>query len=296
MRFSRPFSFCILLLLFCSALSAQQEVIPLWQGLAPGETKVEADVPFPPGGGPCEVTSPRLVVFTPKEKKSDTCILVIPGGGYFACLYEYEGTPVAQWWADHGITAAYLIYRVPRPASGPIYLPAWQDAQRAIRVLRANAERLGIDPEKIGAQGFSAGSHLTVMAACASQTPAYEPQDEIDNLPCHLRFAMPVYLAYALSDGATDINVNDGKDAKLLIEDFRFDEKTPPMCLIHGDSDPVSPMNSLQVYQLLHQMKIPCELHIYQGAAHGFVTWKNLPAASKWLDRCYDWLESIQLN
>ena len=286
-------SLLALALLSILALPAfAQERIDLWPNLAPGEMERSDDID-PQGGQPARVTTPRLLIYTPAEKKTDACVLVIPGGGYNVCYYQGETITNAQWWIEHGVTAAVLIYRVPRPNNAPIYQPARQDAQRAVRILRANAERLGINPNKIGAQGYSAGGHLTLITATASQTPAYDPIDEIDQQSAAVNFAIPVYAAYTLDDGADGPNANGGFGAQLLMDDLKFDEATPPLCLIHGDADIYSPLGSVEIYRKLHEMKIPCELHIYQGCVHGFMNWNDNVNAQSWRDQCLAWLVSI---
>ncbi|MDO5553986.1 MAG: alpha/beta hydrolase [Planctomycetia bacterium] len=267
------------------------EICPLWPGLAPGETEKAPHVESAPGQA-TRVTSPELHVFVPENKTSTTCMLILPGGGYGTCFYASEGFPNAKFWNDRGMTAFVLVYRVPRPVDKPIYLSAWQDAQRAVRYIRAHAEQYGLDPEKIGVQGYSAGGNLTLLTALNSQTPAYDPVDELDKVPCHVNFAIPIYPAYVLDDGAADPNQNKGQNAKIL-DCFHFDEKTPPLCLVHGDNDIYSPLGSIAVYQQLHTRGIPCEMHIYSGAVHGFMYWDDLANAKSWQDRCADWVTSI---
>ena len=279
----------------CSNATAQTvEKVEIWPGLAPGETVREPNVENPnnPHSPAERVTTPQLLIYRPEKQTSDACILVFPGGGFSVCYYKNEGIPNAKFWNDKGYVAAVLVYRAPRPTSGPIYLPALQDAQRAVRYMRANAKKYGISPDKIGAQGYSAGGCLTVLTAVNSMTQTYEPVDELDKLPANLNFASPVYPAYVLEDGATDPNVNKGEGAAIL-PDFHFDAQTPPMCLIHGDADIYSPLGSIEIYKRLHKMNIPCELHIYEGAPHGFMFWDNLPNAQTWQDRCAAWLKKM---
>ena len=269
-------------------LAFGQEIREIWPDLPPGETAKTPDTDKYPGAASC-VTVPRLMIYRPEKPICDVCVLLFPGGGYDTSFYEGEGVSNALWWNSRGVTAAVLIYRVPRIAGRPIYARAWQDAQRAVRVLRSSAEQYGFNPEKIGAQGFSAGGHLTLMTALCSQTPAYEPVDELDRLPCHVNFALPVYPPYVLDDGAYGPNERKGIDAAML-DDFAFDEKTPPICLIHGDADIYSPLGSIELFRRLYQKGVSCELHIYADAVHGFMNWDDLPNASTWRDRSFDWL------
>lgn len=277
------------LVLIGTALAAQ-ETIRLWPDLAPGETqkiRVEQNA-----GAISELTDPVLLVFRPENKTSDAAVVIFPGGGYDVCYYGNEGIPNARWWNERGVTAFVLLYRVPRQAGRPICERARQDAMRGVRIVRSRAGEFGIDPEKIGAEGYSAGGNLTLQAAVNSQTPAYEPIDEIDQTPCHLNFAIAVYPAYVLDDGAIGPNEHQGEGA-LMLETLTFDAKTPPICLIHGDADIYSPLGSIEVYRRLRTLGIKAELHIYTGAPHGFMFWDDLPNARSWHDRSCDWIQAL---
>ena len=198
---------------------------------------------------------------------------------------------VAKYFNSRGITAVVLQYRVPRREGLPKHTAAWQDAQRCVRVCRLYAEDWGIDPNKIGVLGFSAGGHLALMLATSSRTNSYEPIDPVDELPCNVNFAAPVYPAYVLDDGVDGPNVNGGIGAK-MVGDFAFDGNTPPMCMIHGDADEVSAMGSVAVYAKLREMNIPAELHIYANLGHGFVGNLTDGHAGDWLNRVYEWMKA----
>ncbi|MBR4750562.1 MAG: alpha/beta hydrolase [Thermoguttaceae bacterium] len=273
-----------------SVCAAQEpsEKIDLWEGLAPGESVREANVESQPGYAD-KVTVPQLLIFRPENQTSDTCMLLLPGGGFNNCYYGPEGIFNARYWNSKGRFAAVLVYRVPRPKDKPIYWLAFQDAQRAVRYLRANADKYGIDPNKIGVQGYSAGGCLALYVALNSETQSYEPEDDLDKLPANVAFALPVYPAFVLDDGEEGPNVNGGEGAALL-DDFHFDAHTPPMCIMHGDSDIYSPLGSVEIYKKLRKMNVSCELHIYAGAVHGFYNWLPLENAGSWRERSEAWL------
>ena len=127
--------------------------------------------------------------------------------------YEVEGIMPRDFFVEHGVTVVMLWYRTPRRPGIAKHYAAWQDVQRAIRIVRAHADEWKINPDKIGVMGFSAGGHLTLMAATSSSVQTYEPVDEIDKLPCNINFAIPVYPAYALTDGVDSPNTERGNDA-----------------------------------------------------------------------------------
>lgn len=257
--------------------AVKNQAFRIWPDLAPGEKSDE--------------DGPRLYLFQPDEKTSDTIILICPGGSYNRLAMDHEGCEIAEFFNRKGMTAAVLQYRVPRREGLPKHMAAWQDAQRAVRVVRSKATAWGVDPEKIGIMGFSAGGHLALMTASTSQTPSYLPLDELDQLPCHVNFAVPVYPAYVLQDGANGPNKGRGNDSE-LVEEFAFDDRTPPMCLIHGDNDQYSAMGSVAVYRKLRTMDIPAELHIFAKTGHGFgarPTYDlNNHHTGDWMNRAYE--------
>ncbi len=275
---------------FGASLDAREpERVDLWSGVAPGETTREPNVENPAGYAD-KITVPQLLIYKPEKQTSDACLLLLPGGGFNNCYYGPEGIPNAEYWNSKGYFAAVLAYRVPRPKDKPIYWLALQDEQRAVRYLRANAKKYGIDPDKIGVQGYSAGGCLALYAATNSTEQTYEPVDELDKLSTKIAFAICVYPAFVLDDGADGPNVDKGEGASIL-SDFKFDEQTPPMCLLHGDSDVFSPLGSIEVYKKLRTMDIPVELHVYSGAPHGFYNWFPLENANSWRERCLAWLK-----
>lgn len=277
---------------FCACFAQEPtEIVELWEGFAPGEAVREANVENPAGYAD-KITVPKLLIYRPENQTSDTCMLLLPGGGFNNCYYGPEGIPNAQYWNSKGRFAAVLAYRVPRPTGKPIYWLALQDAHRAIRYLRANADKYGINPDKIGVQGYSAGGCLALYVALNSKAQTYEPTDELDKLPTNVAFALPVYPAFVLDDGADGPNVNKGEGAAIL-DDFHFDSQTPPMCLMHGDSDIYSPLGSIEVYKKLRKMGVSCELHIYSGAVHGFYNWFPLENANNWRERSEAWLNKM---
>ena len=263
--------FALTMFSVCSA----QEKFSIWNAPAPGEKDVSAN--------------PTLLLYQPEKKTSDACLVVFPGGGYNHLAKDHEGDKIAKYFNSKGITVAVLWYRIPRRPGLEKHRVAWQDAQRAIRFVRSHAEEWKINPEKIGCLGFSAGGHLTLMTATTSQTPAYEPVDDLDKVPCYVNFAVPVYPAYVLEENA-DKSGTFTLESK-IVDDFAFDSKTPPMCFIHGDSDRCPSMASAVVYAKLKSMNIPVELHIFAKVGHGFGANPKNNHVGNWLNRVYEWMK-----
>ena len=205
-------------------------------------------------------------------RKSDICMILISGGGYNSCC---DVRLVERWrrkFTAMGVRCVSLTYRTPRPKGLAIHQTAWEDGQRAVRIVRSQAAKRGFNPEKIGTISMSAGSHLATLLATSSQTPAYAPIDSLDTTTsCHINWAITCAIAYALTDGIGVPNSRNGDAIDVKLDSiFKFDAKTPPMCMFHGGVDIYSPSASTQVYRQLRRMKIPAELHLYAGRRHGF--------------------------
>ncbi len=214
---------------------------------------------------------PYLEWYEAPAAKNGTCMILISGGSYQCCC---DVGLIKQWretFTKLGCQCVNFVYRTPRPKGLEIYQSAWEDGQRAVRVVRSQAAKRGFDPEKIGVIGMSAGGHLTVMLATSALTPAYSPVDDLDKLPCHINWAIANAPAYNTLGGAKgDPSPQDGTKVVPAINPcFKFDAKTCPISFHHGGTDPYSPNGSTLCYRELRKRKIPAELHLYANKAHG---------------------------
>ena len=206
-----------------------------------------------------------------KDVDNDGCMILISGGSYECCC---DVGLIKEWkerFTELGFQCVNFVYRTPRPVELPIYHTAWEDGQRAVRMVRNEAAKRGFDPEKIGVISMSAGSHLALLLATSSQTASYEKTDKIDELPCHINWAIVNAPAYGTTDaenGTPATRQGYGADVKLS-DVFKFDEKTCPMSLHHGGTDIYAPHTSTLVYRQLRRMRIPAELHLYPDKGHG---------------------------
>ena len=232
------------------------------------------------------------------EKPNGCCMILISGGGYFNCC---DVGLVKMWerkFTEIGFQCVNFVYRTPRPYNLPIHQSAWEDGQRAVRLVRSQAAKRGYDPEKIGTISMSAGSHLATLLATSALTPAYAKIDELDDVSCHINWAITGAIAYSVTDGIGTPNTRNGQaiDAKLDTV-FKFDEKTAPMCMFHGSADLYSPMASTLVYRELRKRKIPAELHLFADRNHGF--WgqdgkgDKATAYDNWFDRAHEFLAQM---
>lgn len=287
----------------CTMTEASPSVVlDLWPGKVPGDSgigqygPVGAERVRDPNDAPTKtakwitgVTKPTLTVYRPSaDKNTGAAFIVCPGGGYWNLAWDLEGTEVAEWLQSVGITGIVLKYRVPRRMGEPEKLPAHGpllDAQRAVSLVRSKAKEWGIDPNRIGIGGFSAGGHLALETATRFGTRSYEPIDAADKLSCRPDFAVAAYPGYLVD-----------KDTWALLPTVHIPANTPPVMLVHayGDTEPGS--NSAQsavMYLALRKAGIPTELHIYAAGDHGFGIRKTDQPISTWGDRCLDWLRHL---
>lgn len=223
------------------------------------------------GFKPEKHTTAYLEWFDKPANPNGTCMILISGGGYNNCC---DMKLIKKWreaLTPLGVQCVSFVYRTPRPEGLPIYQTAWEDAQRAVRMVRSQAKKRGFDPEKIGAIGMSAGGHLTLLLATTSQTKAYSHIDKLDSLPCHINWAIANAPAYLTTDGEQGTRCTRqgyGSDVSIT-KVLAFDEKTCPVSMHHGGLDPYSPNGSTLVYRELRKRGIPAELHLYPNKKHG---------------------------
>jgi acetyl esterase/lipase len=273
-------------------------VVELWPGRAPDETgavgpekvrmsprldRKQVEV-TEPTRMVTNVSKPTLTLYRPaKEKDTGAAVLICPGGGYWNLYWELEGEEVAGWLNSLGVTGIILKYRVPRRPGEPEAEPArrpLQDAQRAVSLVRSRAREWGLDPQRIGIIGFSAGGHLAAATATGFARRAYEPVDDSDKVSCRPDFAVLVYPGYLKA-----------KDKEGLAPGLRVPAGAPPFFLAHGGADLISsPEHSVVMYLALKRAGVPAELHVYAGAAHDFGVRRSDNPCSTWTQSCADWL------
>ena len=256
---------------------------------------------WPEGKMPCaqeHQCKPYLEWHFPKELKTKAIQIIYSGGAYNGNGPDgFEVAPARRYLNERGMTVVTMKYRTPRPSeeSGLAkHTSAWQDLQRAIRIVRSKAEGLGLDPSQIGIMGSSAGGHLTLMGTTSSMHQSYLPIDNIDRLPCNVQWGIGIYPAYTLTDGADGHNSNGGNsDEATLVPEFSFDLNTAPMLFIHGDADGYASMGSVKTWEKMRSMGIQSELHTLATRTHCFQRTAAPGTGSyTWLDRIGDFLQN----
>ena len=257
---------------------------------------VKEDV-WPEGKTPCfqeQQCKPYIEWHIPAELKTDAIQIIYSGGGYDNNNPDgFEVAPARRYLNAKGMAVVTLKYRTPRPEGLAKHTTAWQDLQRTIRIVRSEAASRGLNPDKIGIMGSSAGGHLTLMGVTSSRHRSYRPIDDIDKLPCNVQWGIGIYPAYALTDGVNVHNTTGGNDdSAVLVPEFSFDLDTAPMLFIHGDADPWAAMNSVKVWEKMRAMGIQSELHTLATRKHCFQRYASPGTGSyTWLDRIGEYLE-----
>ena len=282
------------------------EVLMLWPGKAPGAPAVlprEVIVDRVKTSGFQDrfvtgVGEPLMTVFRPAAPNGAAALL-IPGGGYIRVVIDKEGFEVARRLADAGVTCFVLRYRLPRegwPPDAPL-----QDAQRAVRLIRASASAFKIDPERVAVIGFSAGGHVAASLATGHARPAYAEVDLADQLSARPDLSGLIYpvidmsppLAHAGSREAL-LGAAPNRDAEAAYSPHRHvTAATPPTFLAHAADDPSVPVdNTLNYLAALRAAKVSAEAHIFEEGGHGFGIYlaRGKPAAA-WPDLLLAWAD-----
>jgi acetyl esterase/lipase len=256
------------------------------------------------------ITHPTFLLYAPKAHSSRAAIIVFPGGGYKAVAMGknstigFNGADVCEWLTGAGVTCIILKYRVPnsgcnwnaktRRHETPDIPMALQDAQRAISIVRYNAEKYGIDPNKIGVMGFSAGGNLAVLSSTAFKKRAYEPIDEIDQVSHRPDFAIPVYPGHLTMEHKN--KTPKAIAARELNTDIEISADIPPTLLIHAEDDPVDPVHYSKVYNReLMKAGVNVKLIRYKTGGHAFGVKKQGKDTDRWTVDALGWLKDIRI-
>lgn len=253
----------------------------------------------PEAKGSAEIDQPTVTVFLPDEKKSTgTGVVVLPGGGYSHLAMDHEGYKVARWLNEIGIAAFVVKYRLGERYRHPVQLG---DAQRAIRLVRSKAQSWGLDTDKIGILGFSAGGHLASTAGTHFGEGKPNAQDPVDQQSSRPDFMILIYPVITMQSDYTHqgsryhlLGENPNPElVELLSNEKQITDKTPPAFIVHGSNDAGVPVqNSVQFYLALQEFNIPAEMHLFEDGPHGFGLAPDDPELSHWTTLCERWMKS----
>lgn len=295
---------CLVLISF--SMNAQK-IIPLYDGTIPNAKSCDVkqnefiDTSWNKDGilivnG---ITNPTITVYeAPKEKRNGTAVLICPGGGYWVVAAGHEGADVAKQFNEYGVTAFVLRYRLPNDAymENKSFVPL-MDAQQALYLIRKNAKQYGINENRIGIMGFSAGGHLASTVGTHFNDPVRKELSTANLRPDFMILGYPVI---SFNDsiahiGSRDALINKNPDPKLVhyfSNEEQVSAKTPPTFLVHAsDDDAVKVANSVRFYEALVKNNVPAEIHIYEKGGHGFGL-NNATTTDKWFERCINWMRA----
>ena len=275
-------------------MSQDNQEIKIWpNGLPAGAVQLDADKikklreeeKADPRGHKLYVDTPTLTIYPAPTETANGCgVIICPGGGYNVLAWQHEGVELAEWFNSIGVSAFILKYRVPRRIPDKIHWEPMQDVQRAMRLVRHDADKYKIDSERIGVLGFSAGGHLTVMSGLQYDTKCYEPIDEADQVSARPNFICPIYAAY-LADGYKD---NKAELGSLIT----VTENSPPAFMAVTWDDKFRGAQSALLFARLKEHGVPAEFHGYAKGGHGYGIRKSDNPVSKWHHQLEAWLQS----
>ena len=261
----------------------ERPVVPLWPNGAPGSEARKSEPEKVTGSNVSNIHHPSLSVYLPaKDKATGAAVIVAPGGGHQRHAIQHEGYNVAQWLAEHGVTAFILKYRLARDEANPagasqpytVDRDALADAQRAFRLVRSRAKEWGVRPDAIGIIGFSAGGEVALLAATRGADGKPDATDAIDRQSARANFYSLIY------------------PGGLPRTDIEITKETPPVFLSAGYGDRQNISEGLaEFYLKCKRAGALAELHMYAGAGHGFgVRDTNKSPSGAWIARFHEWM------
>ncbi|MDP5228975.1 MAG: alpha/beta hydrolase [Cellulophaga sp.] len=285
--------------------NAQDTIMPLWPSEIPNVIKnTQKEIKeYTNILRISKVQEPTIEVYLPSKRNANgQAMLIFPGGGYKILAYDWEGTDMAKFLNSKGIAGIVVKYRLPdsNSSSMPHFAPL-QDAQRAIKMVRANAKAWNINAEKVGIMGFSAGGHLAATLGTHFNEKVYENQDAIDTLSVRPNYMALIYPVITMQDSTTHKGSKNAllgeKPTKEMVHHFSTElqvtDKTPPTFLVHATDDAAVPVeNSLLFYKALKAKKVSATLFIYPEGGHGFSFGYENEFLKDWTHQLSRWLAS----
>lgn len=245
-----------------------------------------------------KVTDPNLRYYAPKgDRRTDAAVVICPGGGYGGLAISHEGYDVAEKFAAMGVSAFVLKYRLPSDEimedrkNGPL-----QDVQQAIKYVRENASKYGINPNKIGIMGFSAGGHLASTASTHFERVVIENKNGTSVRPDFSILIYPVITFGEFTHKGSRKNLIGDNASQDLIDLYSNEKqvtvKTPITFMVHANDDKTVPVENTLNYMLaLNKAGVKNEAHIYPTGGHGFGL-NNKTVKDYWFDRLANWMDS----
>ncbi len=245
------------------------------------------------------VATPGLFIFSvPRSENKGTAVLICPGGGYERLSHVYNGFQVARWFNAHGINAFVLIYRLPHQQDlQQRELAPLQDAQRAMKFIRANASIWNVQSNKLGVMGTSAGGHVASSLGTSVQdiSSIHDSLDKFSFQPNFMILLSPVISMGEFAHAGSRKNFLGSDTSKTMVENYstnlHVSASTPATFMVHAQNDStVSVRNSLLFYNALIENKVPASIHIFPQGGHGIKMFDNPGSTDLWPELLYRWL------
>ena len=274
---SRPLLWTLLCIAVTPALAEEQpRQIPLWPNGAPGFESRRNEPEVAKDYWIRNINNPSITVYLPpQDKATGAAVVICPGGGFRLLVFKGEGDDPARYLAGLGIAAFVLKYRLPREEGSPYSLEKHprEDGQRAMRLVRSRAQEWGIDPNRIGIMGFSAGGEVVSFASFTPTDGNPHAADPIDRLSARPNFVIMIY------PGPLGIPSSVAPDA-------------PPAFLLAANDDECCSGPTVKLLQAYRDAKAPVETHIFARGGHGFNMGyrSQLLTLKGWPQRLADWL------
>lgn len=250
-----------------------------------------------------QVGTPGMYTFFPSLQENKQCAVIIcPGGGYHHLSYQISGFQLAKWFNTMGITAFVLNYRLPNsPDLAQRELGPLQDAQRAIRVIRANATRWGLQQNKIGIMGISAGGHLAAMLGNITDDASAigDSLNTISFRPDFTLLVSPVITMAPYTHKGSRENLLGKDPSKEMVDKYSMElqvkSTTPPCFMVHASDDKaVDPRNSVNLYLAMLEKKVSASIHVFPQGGHAIALRNNPGSTQQWTDLCEAWLVEMR--
>ncbi len=297
----KAFLAVMLLATLSEPAAAQEPVIPLYRDKVPNSKSSTLQEKTETGDDGIvrvsNVTTPTLTVYRAAQPNG-TAVVICPGGGYGILAIDHEGYQVAKRFNEMGVTAFVLKYRLPNDASQvDKTIAPLQDAQQAFRLVRQRAKEFGVNPDRVGIMGFSAGGHLASTAGTHFEKPVGEGADGTNVRP---DFQILIYPVISFTDSLTHGGSRNNllgqsmtaDQKKLYSNELQVTPRTPPAFLVHsGDDEAVKVQNSVQFYLACLRNGVPAEMHLYPKGGHGYGM-NNKTTPDAWMDRLGNWLQA----
>lgn len=272
------------LLFVTTMISAQKPVeLPLWPDGTPNTNGLTGEQEELGDGRIANVTCPTLTVYRP-EKPNGMAVIMCPGGAYFLLAMNHEGHDMASWFTTQGITYAVLKYRMP---NGHNEIPL-SDAEQAIRLMRKHAREWGVNPQRIGIMGASAGGHLAASLATLYGSDATRPDFQILFYPV-------ISMQKGVTHGGSRTNLIGETPSAELEQKYSLEQQVSPrtpqaFIMLSADDTAVPPVNGIGYFLALREQNVPATLHVYPTGGHGWGFRDNFTYKRQWTDELEKWL------